>query len=254
MQETDFYRTIGKKNVKSIDQALLRLFICVTFFTGVLFSGCLNTQGNLKLRGKVFDESTKDNIADRQIIVHGLVEIDEKSVPVDAGQFYTDSSGCFSYTLRKVKDARFYNFSIVGDSDYSFMTKKLGLLELKQNSGYLFFSLKKLVDLSINIHNKIKTPFCDTLYLSWKSDGVDFKILYPYAIDNYGKTDNFIGLTSYFGLEWVGRDTHSAVRTRVFADKLTKIRWELVRNKKRKEITDTITCRNNIKNIVYFTY
>jgi hypothetical protein len=134
------------------------------------------------------------------------------------------------------------------------MTKKLGLLELEQNATYLYFSLSKLADFRIKIDRKSKTPFCDTLYLSWESAGVDFTVLYPYKIDNYGIPDNFIGLTSYSGLEWIGGNTNSKVKTKVFADKMTKIHWELVRNKKRKEINDTITCKRDLTNIVNFTY
>ena len=230
------------------------LHIYITFTSGLLLIGCLNTEGTLEIKGKVIDEYTKMQIPRRDIIVQGLVKSDKELVPFDAGQFSTDSSGCFTYTLRKVKDAYYYNFCLVGDSDYSFMTKKLGLLELEQNAKYLFFSLSKLVDLRIKIYGKSKILFCDTLYLSWESNGVDFRILYPYKVDSYGIPDNFIGLTSYSGLVWIGGNTNSTVKTRVFSDKITKIHWELVRNKKRKEITDTITCKRDLTNIVNFTY
>lgn len=230
------------------------LHIYITFASGLFIIGCLNTEGTLEIKGKVIDEYTKMQIPVRDIIVQGLVNNDEELVPIDAGQFSTDSTGCFTYTLRKVKNAHYYNFCLVGDSDYSFMTKKLGLLELQQNSKYLLFSLSKLADLRIKIYGKSKTPFCDTLYLSWKSNEVDFRILYPYKINNYGIPDNFIGLTSYSGLIWIGRNTNSTIKTRVFADKMTKIHWELVRNKKRKEITDTITCKRDLTNTVNFTY
>jgi hypothetical protein len=229
-------------------------YIYLTFSSGLLLIGCVNTEGTLEIKGKVIDEYTKVQISGREIIVQGLVKNDKELVPIDAGQFSTDSLGCFTYTLRKVKDAHYYNFCLVGDSDYSFMTKELGLLELEQNAKYLFFSLSKLVDFRIKIYRKSKTPFCDTLYLSWESNGVDFRILYPYKIDNYGIPDNFIGLTSYAGLEWIGGNTNSTVKTRVFADKMTKMHWELVRNKKRKEIRDTITCKRDLTNIVSFTY
>jgi len=228
--------------------------IYITFASGLLLIGCLNTEGTLEIKGKVIDEYTKMQIPRRNIIVQGLVKNDQELVTIDAGQFSTDSLGDFTYVLKKVKDARFYNFYIVGDSDYSFKTKKLGLLELEQNAKFLFFSLSKLADLSIKIYGKSKTPYCDTLYLSWKSNGVDFRILYPYKIDNFGMSNNFIGLTSYSGLEWIGGNTISTVNTKVFANKMTKIHWELVRNKKRKEITDTITCKRDLTNIVNFTY
>jgi hypothetical protein len=247
------FQTISKY-AKCDNSIILKFFIYLTFSTEVLLMGCLNTEGTLEIKGKVIDEYTKLQIPGREIIVQGLVEYNEKLKPIDAGQFSTDSSGNFTYLLRKVKDARFYNFFLVGDSDYSFKTKKLGLLELEQNAKFLFFSLNKLADLRIKIYNKSKTHFCDTLYLSWESNGVDFRILYPYKIDNFGTTDNFIGLTSYSGLIWIGGNTNSIVKTRVFADKMTKMHWELVRNKTRKEITDTITCKRDLTNIVYFTY
>jgi hypothetical protein len=249
-----FIYHITGKYVKCINPVISKFFTCLIFFAGFLFTGCLKTEGTLKLRGKVLDEFTKDSIPGRQIFVQGLAERDEKLVPVDAGQFSTDSSGCFRFSLVKVKNARFYNFSIVGDSNYSFRTVKLGLMDLQQNAKYLSFSLKKLVDLKIRIYNKVQTPFIDTLYLSWKSDDVDFKILYPYKIDNYRQYDNFRGVATYYGLVWIGVNTNSIVNTRVFADKMTLIRWEFIRNKKRKEIIDTIVCKRDITNLSYFIY
>jgi len=193
-------------------------------------------------------------VSGKDIIVQGLVDSSDKLIPVDAGQFTTDSSGHFSYSLKKVKDAWSYNFSIVGDSDYAFMKRTLGLGELKYNAEYLFFTLDKLVDLTIKIHRKSKTPLCDTLYLSWESNGVDCKFLYPYKIDNYTKTDNYLGSTSDLKLCWVGGIVNSTVKTRVVCDKLTRIHWDLARNRKRNEITDTITCKRDVVNIVNFVY
>jgi hypothetical protein len=247
------FQTVSKY-AKWDNSIIIKFFIYITFSAEVLLTGCINTEGTLEIKGKVIDEYTKVQLPGREIIVQGLADCNKKLVPVDAGQFSTDSSGNFKYFLSKVKDARYYNFCLVGDSDYAFKTKKLGLLELEQNAKYLFFSLNKLADFRIKISGKSKTPFCDTLYLSWESDGVDFRILYPYKIDNFGIQDNFIGLTSYAGLEWIGENTNSTIKTRVFAEKMTKIHWELVRNKKRKEITDTITCKRDLTNIVYFTY
>jgi hypothetical protein len=229
-------------------------YTCISFAFGLLLTGCLKTEGNLELKGKVIDGFTKKEIPGRDIIVQGLLEIDNKTMTVDAGQFTTDSTGCFRYKLKKIKDAHFYNISLVGDSDYAFMTKKLGLLELKKNAKYLLFSLNKLTDLRIKISGKTRTPFCDTLYLWWESDEVDFRALYHYKINNYEIPDNFMGVTSYAGLVWIGANTNSMVITRVFADKMTRIHWELVRNKKRKEITDTITCKRDLTNFLYFTY
>jgi hypothetical protein len=242
------------KFAKCDNSFIVKSFIYLTFSAGVLLLGCVNTEGILEIKGKVIDEYTKLQIPGREIIVQGLIDHNEELVTIDAGQFSTDSSGYFTYSLKKVKDAHFYRFCIVGDSSYSFMTKELGLLELEQNAKYLLFSLSKLVDFRIKIDKKSKTPFCDTLYLAWESNGVDFRVLYPYKIDNNGTQDNFVGLTSYSGLIWIGGNTNSTIKTRVFADKMTKLQWEVVRNKKRKEITDTITCKRDLTNIFYFTY
>jgi len=232
----------------------MKSIIYITFGIGVLLLGCYKTEGTLKIEGKVIDEFTKVQIPGREIIVQGLLESNNELVPIDAGQFSTDSAGCFIYSLKKVKDARYYNFCIVGDSDYAAITNKLSLFQLEENAKYLFFSLSKLVDLTIKIQKKSKTPYRDTLYLSWESNKVDFRTLYPYQIDNYGITDNSFGLIPSFGLRWIGGSINSTVKTRVFADKITKIHWELVRNKKRNEIIDTIICKRDLAHIVYFTY
>jgi len=231
----------------------IKFFIFIAFASGVLI-GCVNTEGTLKIKGKVLDESTKKGIPWRDIVVQGLVNSNDELVSIEAGQFSTDSAGCFIYSLKKVKDARYYNFCIVGDSDYAATINKISLFQLEENAKYLFFSLSKLVDLTINIKKISKTPYRDTLYLSWESNKVDFITLYPYQIDNYGITDNSFGLIPSFGLRWIGGNINSTVKTRVFADKITKIHWELVRNKKRNEIIDTITCKRDFENIVYFTY
>ena len=78
--------------------------------------------------------------------------------------------------------------------------------------------------------------------------------LYPYKINNFGKTNNFFGLTSDRDLMWIGGKVNSTIYTKVFADKMTELSWELFRNGKRKEFTDTITCKRDFANIVYFTY
>jgi hypothetical protein len=232
----------------------MRRIIYIAFAVGVFLIGCVKTEGTLKIKGKVIDEYTKVQIRGREIIIQGLIESNNKLVPIDAGQFSTDSSGCFIYTLRKVKDARYYNFCLVGDSDYASMTNKVSLFQLEENAKYLYFSLSKLVNLKIKIQKISKTPYRDTLYLSWESNKLDFRTLYPYKIDNYGITDNSFGLVPDLGLRWIGGNINSTVKTRVFADKMTKIHWELVRNKKRKEITDTIMCKRDIEHIVYFEY
>jgi len=223
--------------------------ICIKFAYGLLLSGCLNTEGTLEIKGKVIDEYTKIQIPGRDIIIQGLVKNENGLTSIDAGQFSTDSSGCFTYTLRKVKDADYYNFCLVGDSDYAYVTRNLGLLELEQNAGFLSFSISKLADLTIIIHRESKNQACDTLSLTWESDGVSSWSMYPYKLDNYGKTMNYFGLTT-----WIGRNVNSTIKTRVFADKRTKLFWDLIRNGKRTENTDTITCKRDMTNIVYFTY
>jgi hypothetical protein len=232
----------------------MKFCIYIVLIMGILLTGCLKTEGILEIKGKVIDDYTKTEIPWRSIIIQGLLESNEKLIPIDAGQFSTDSFGCFTYSLRKVKDAHYYNFCLVGDSDYASVTRKLGLYELDQNAKYLSFSLSKLVDLTIKIYRESNNPVFDTLSLSWESNGVSRWSLYPYKIDNYGKTDNYFGLTSGTELRWIGGNVNSTVKTRVFADKRTKLRWDLDRNGKRKEIIDTITCRRDFANIVYFTY
>jgi hypothetical protein len=242
------------KHPKCDSSIIIKLFIYLTFATGVLFTGCVHTEGTLEIKGKVVDEYTKVLIPGRDIIIQGLVRSNNKFVPIDAGQFSTDSSGNFSYSFRKVKDARYYNFSLVGDSDYALRTRTLGLMELEQNAKYLSFSLSKLADLTIIITRKSKTPVSDTLSLCWESNGVYENLLYPYKINNYGKANNSFGLTSDKELRWIGGNVNSTIHTKVFADKRTKLLWDLDRNGKRMEFIDTIRCKRNLPNIVYFTY
>jgi len=216
--------------------------------------GCVNTEGSLKIKGNVLDESTKTGIPGKNIIIQGLVDNNNKSEPVEAGLFSTDSSGCFAYSLKKVKDAYYYNFCFVGDSDYVFITKSLSLMELEQNAEFLSFSLSKLVGLTIKLNRTCKTTVCDTLHLIWESNGVYGLSLYPYRIRNYGRTNNSFGSTSGRDLWWTGGNVISIINTKVFADRKTELTWELFRNGKRKEFIDTITCKRDFANIVYFTY
>ena len=228
--------------------------IYIAFALWLLLAGCINTEGNLKLEGKIIDESTKVQIPGREVIIQGLLKNDNKIVPIDAGQFSTDSSGVFKYTLKKIKDVRYYNFCIVGDSTYASVTNKLSLIQLKESSKYLFFSANKLVDLTINIQKISDVAYRDTIYLTWESNKADFRTLYPYKVDNYGITDNTFALLDYFGLRWIGENINSTIKTKVFADKLTLIHWELVSNRMRKEITDTIICKRDLEHIVSFEY
>jgi hypothetical protein len=228
--------------------------ICIEFALCLHLAGCINTEGNLKLEGKIIDESTKIQIPGRDVIIQGLLKHNNNIVPIDAGQFSTDSTGVFKYTLKRIKDIRYYNFCIVGDSDYVSVTYKLSLTQLKESSKYLFFSVNKLVDLTINIQKTSKVAYLDTIYLKWESNNADFRTLYPYKVDNYGITGNTFALLDYFGLRWIGENINSTIKTKVFADKLTLIHWELVSNRMRKEITDTIICKRDSEHTVSFVY
>jgi hypothetical protein len=72
----------------------MKNIIYIAFVMGILFIGCVNTEGNLKIKGKVIDEYTKKQIPGRDIIVQGLIVSNNSLVPIDAGHFSTDSSGC----------------------------------------------------------------------------------------------------------------------------------------------------------------
>jgi hypothetical protein len=224
----------------------IKVFIFIVFASGMLF-GCVNTEGIIEIKGKVIDECTSAQIPRRDIIVQGLVESDNKLVPVTTGQFTTDSTGCFTYELRKIKDALHYNFCLVGDSDYASITKEITLFDLEKNAKYLSFSLSKLADLTINFYRKSKTPVYDTLFLSWQSNEIDGRFLYPYKIINYE-------LMSDFESGWVGGKVKSTIKTRTVADTRTTVRWVLFRNGKVMEFIDTITCKRDFANNVYFTY
>ncbi len=224
-----------------------KFLIVIAFISGVL-TGCLNTEESLKIKGKVLDEKTKKGIPRKNIIVQGLIISNNKFMPVEAGQFSTDSIGCFTYTLRKVKDYKNYRFCFVGDTDNLFTTRDMTIFDLEQNAESLSFSLRKLTDLTINLKRISRTPASDTLSLSWESDGVYFWFLYTYKIYNYGRKNYSFGPT------WIGGGVNSTIKTKVFADKMTKISWELYRFGRKKKFTDTITCRRDFTNIINFTY
>src|SRR5665647_3008876 len=78
---------------------------------------CTRTVGTLDIAGNVLDEYTKEGIPKRTVIIQGLKYADSGLIPTDdIGRFYTDSSGHFTYTLKKIKDVYRYNFVFVGDS------------------------------------------------------------------------------------------------------------------------------------------
>lgn len=231
----------------------IKFYILIAFIAGMLI-GCVRTEGTLKLSGKVLDESTRKGIPFKDILIQALVNSNDKSEPIEAGQFSADSSGCFTYSLKRIKGAYNYNFCFIGNSDYPPTIKKLSLTGLQRNAKYLHFSLSKLVDLTIKISKRSKTSVYDTLHLCWESDGLYGGALYPYKINNYGETNNSPGLSPSRDLWWIGGNVVSTINTKVFAGKRTKLSWELFRNGKRKEFTDTITCKRDFANYVYFTY
>jgi hypothetical protein len=231
----------------------IQYFICIVFASGML-TGCLNTGGTLILEGKVLESGTQTGIPWKNIIVQGVVDSIYKSETIEAGQFSTDSSGIFRYTLKKIKGAYNYNFCFVGNPDYPVTIDRNSLFYLKDNATHLTFSLIRLVDLTIKITRKSKSPACDTLHLWWASDGFYGGSLYPYEVNNYGKKDNTFGLPSDRDLVWIGGKVNTTINTKVFAGKKTELCWDLYRNGKRKEFTDTITCKRDFANIVYFVY
>lgn len=231
----------------------IKILILIAFASGML-SGCIKTGGTLKIKGKILDESTKSGIPWKNIIVQGLVNSNNKLVTIEAGQFSTDSSGCFVYSLRKIKDARSYNFCFIGKSDYPVTIKEMTLFDININAKYLIFSLSKLVDLTIKLYRTSKTPVCDTLHLFWESNGVFGGTLYPYKVYNYGKTKKSFGPSSNTDLIWIGGNVNSIINTKVFAEKKTILSWELYRNGWKREFTDTITCKRDFANIVNFKY
>jgi hypothetical protein len=224
----------------------------MAFIAGILLMGCSDNRGNVELIGKVVDEKTKTAIPCRRIIVQALVQDDEKLIPVYAGEFCTDSSGNFNYSLKNSANNYLFDFCIVGDSFYAFSNKRLGLTELSKYGKFLSFSLSRLTDLTISIESQSNKPYYETLYLSWNSDGMDGKKLYPYTIKN-NSIRNYSN-TSEVPFKWMGGDIKSTIKTKVFADKETTIRWELFRNRKVKVIRDTILCKRDVSNYVYFKY
>ena len=222
--------------------------IFITFITCLLLTGSSCTEETLEIKGKVLDEKTKVAVPNREIIVQALLNTDNKVIPVFIGKFSTDSSGMFAYPLKKVENAYIYNFCVVGDSTYAYSNVELGLTELNTNGKFLTFNLNKLTDLSILIHSNGRTSVEDVLYISWKSDGINGNLLYPYTIKNYGFT------SSNTGLKWIGKDIKSKIKTRVLADKETIIRWEINSYGDRRVVRDTIICIRDVPNYFELRY
>ena len=225
----------------------MKNFSFMAFIIIILSMGCADPEGILEIGGKVLDENTKVTIPRRVVIVQALIRRDNDFIPVYAGEFLTDSSGHFGYTLKKVRNSYLYNFCLVGDSAYAFSTFRLGMTELKRDDKFLTFFLNKLADLTITIDRKSKSPALDTLYLSWESNRIDGRILYPYKIENSGNAPDI-------GFTWIGGKIESAIKTKAYADKMTIVCWKLYRNGKRKEITDTVVCKRDVTNYVNFSY
>jgi len=231
---------------------IMKYFSILVYVAGTLLMGCSDSRGNLELKGMVLDEETKTVIPNRKIIVQALVQSDKKLMPFYIGEFCTDSSGHFAYSLRKAKNIYLYDFCIVGDSSYAFSNNKLDLNELNKYGKFLTFYLSRLTDFTIAIERQNKTLLHESLYVSWKSNGIDGKKLYPYSIKNYGTND--YDNTSDMPFKWIGGDIKSVIKTKVYADKETIVRWELYKNWKIKEFTDTIFCKRDVFNYVYFKY
>ncbi len=215
---------------------------------------CLRINHPLELKGRITDELTNEVIPYRRVIIHARISMPDKFIPVYAGQFTTDSSGKFIYSLAAVNDAYNYDFSIVGDSDYLFKTERISFIDLKKNGQFMLFRMKPLTGLKIRINRKCRNPAADTLFLYWESDGNNGRGLASYKVYNYGNPDNYLGSSGDPALIWTGGEIESLVSTRVLAEKKTIIYFELIRNGKRKVIIDTITCKRHAENAVYFKY
>jgi hypothetical protein len=220
----------------------------IAIISATLLTGCTGAEEHLEIKGKVLDNYTKAAIPNREIIVQALRDPDNKVVDAYNMNFSTDSSGSFTYPLKRFRDVYLYNFCIVGDSTYAYSNIRLGLTELDRYGKFLNFTLNKLTDLDIIIHSKGRTFADDILFVSWKSDEIGGKFLYPYKIKNYGIT------SPNKGLKWTGKDIRSKIKTRVFANKQTVIRWELFSEGTHKVMTDSIMCSRDMPNYFYLKY
>ena len=219
----------------------------IVFIICLLLSGCNNTVGTIELRGKVIDENTKTAIPNISVIVEAVDESNDETTTIYVGDFTTDSSGCFAYTLEKVKNMSLYNFYINGDQAYDPSNQQLGLSDLFSYGKFLTFKINRVVDFTMNINRSSQTAYHDTLIVSWETNGVDGKTLYPFKIENYR-------INSENGLIWIGGDIKSKIKTKVFADKKTIVHWELFRNGQHIDIIDTIFCKRNTVNSVFLNY
>jgi hypothetical protein len=81
----------------------------IAFIAGLFLLSCQDT---LELEGKVLEENSKITIPNRKIIVQALVMNNNGFIPVYADEFFSDSSGCFNYTLKKTNNFYLYNFCV----------------------------------------------------------------------------------------------------------------------------------------------
>ncbi len=219
----------------------------ITFVFSMLLSSCNSTVGILELKGKVLDEHTKVAIAYKTIIVEAVLFNGGDQIVSYLDNFSTDSTGCFEYTLKKVRNVSFYSFRVEGDSVYEVSDNYLGLTDLKEGGKSLSFYLKRLTDFTIIINRISKTPLFDTLIMSWETNGIDGRNVYPYKIENYR-------INPDQGLIWIGGDVKSVIKTKVYAEKNTIVRWELFRDGKDKVMIDTVFCVRDAANSASLKY
>ncbi len=223
------------------------LLYIVAIAGSLLLMGCTRTVGTLDIAGKVLDEYTKEGIPKRTAIIQSLIYSDSELILADdIGSFNTDSTGRFNFTLRKIKNVYWYNFVFVGDSAYPYTTQMVSIHELIRNPKFLTFQHEKFTDLTIKIERINKTVPCDTLFISWKTNGSDGRI-YPHNVIN-------IGAVPDFEFRWIGGKVKSFIETKTFANKNTIINMYLFRNGKAKEMSDTIYCARDVKNSFSFKY
>ena len=209
--------------------------------------GCLQTEGTIDINGKILDDQTKELIPYRKVVIQGLVYDDIEPIATEAGQFRADSTGHFTYSMKKRRDAYWYNFIFVGDSTYFTSTQKISLAQLEQYSKYLSFPLLKLTGLSIQIERVSKAPLCDTLYVSWESKGIYGRSIYPQRVNNFG-------VEPEIEYRWIGGKVRSEIETKVFANEKTIISFKLTRYGKRREVSDTVFCVRDTQNKFSFKY
>lgn len=226
----------------------MKTLISIGLIVGILQFVCSCQNENLELKGKIVDNYTKEGIPSREVIVQVLVENEKELLPVYNGEFSTDSLGEFTYSLKKGKSEYLYNFSLIGDSVYSYKNVKIGLSELNKFGRFLTFELERLADLTITLESKSSNSMNESIFLSWRSDGKEGKFLYPYKVFDHGSA------SSNQTLKWTGGNVKSEIRTMVFADKPTIVRWEIFRYGKVRQVTDTVLCKRDVDNYISFIF